>query len=102
MDPDLAESSLTLTTDMVLVLVLVGFTMVMFVWEKLRPDVTAMLVLMLLGLTGLVPSEQIFDGFAGSAVVSIIATMVLGAGLDRTGLMNRAAIWLLRRSKGVD
>jgi len=102
MDPDLAESSLTLTTDMVLVLVLVGFTMVMFVWEKLRPDVTAMLVLMLLGLTGLVPSEQIFDGFAGSAVVSIIATMVLGAGLDRTGLMNRAAIWLLRRSKGVE
>ncbi len=102
MDLDLAESSLSLSTDMVLVLVLVGFTMVMFVWEKLRPDVTAMLVLMLLGLTGLVSSDQIFDGFAGSAVVSIIATMVLGAGLDRTGLMNRIAGWLLRRAQGVE
>ncbi len=102
MDPELAESGLTLTTDMVLVLLLVGFTMVMFVWEKLRSDVTAMLVLMLLGLTGLVSSEQIFDGFAGNAVVSIIATMVLGAGLDRTGLMNRAAGWLLRRANGVE
>lgn len=102
MDQELLDSGLALTTDMMVVLALVGFTMVMFVWEKLRADVTAMLVLVLLGLTGLVSGEQIFQGFSGSAVISVTATMMLGAGLDRTGLMNRVAIWLLRHSKGVE
>ncbi len=102
MDLDLIDDGLTLTTDMALVLVLIGFTMTMFVWEKLRTDVTAMLVLVLLGLTGLVPSDQIFDGFAGTAVISVMATMVLGAGLDRTGLLNRIVTWLLRRAQGVE
>ena len=102
MDQELLDSGFALTTDMMVVLALVGFTMVMFVWEKLRADVTAMLVLVLLGLTGLVSGEQIFQGFSGSAVISVTATMMLGAGLDRTGLMNRVAIWLLRHSKGVE
>lgn len=91
-----------LSTDMLMVLALVGFTMAMFMWEKLRPDVTALLVLVALGLTGLVPSDQLFVGFAGNAVVSVLATMILGAGLDRAGALNRLAIWLLRVSHGIE
>ncbi len=102
MDSELLDGGMSLTTDMLVVLLLVGFTMVMFVWEKVRADVTAMLVLVLLGLTGLVSSDQIFEGFAGNAVISVTATMMLGAGLDRTGLMNRIAVWLLRHSRGVE
>ena len=102
MEQELLDTGMALTTDMMVVLGLVGFTMVMFVWEKVRADVTAMLVMVILGLTGLVSSEQIFEGFSGNAVMSVIATMMLGAGLDRTGLMNRIAVWLLRHSKGVE
>jgi di/tricarboxylate transporter len=91
-----------LSTDMWLVMGLMVFTMGMFVWERVRQDVTALLVLVCLGLFGLVPVEQLFDGFAGSAVISVIATMILGAGLDRTGLLNRVAVWLLRKSKGYE
>jgi len=91
-----------LTTDMMLVIGLVVFTMVMFMVERVRADVTALLVLVTLGLTELVPTEQLFDGFAGSAVMSVIATMILGAGLDRTGVLNRLAGWLLRRSSGLE
>jgi len=91
-----------LSIDMWLVLALMGFTMGMFVWERLRQDVTALLVLVSLGLLGLVPVDQLFDGFAGDAVISVIATMILGAGLDRTGLLNRVAVWLLRKSKGYE
>jgi di/tricarboxylate transporter len=91
-----------LTLDMMMVIALVIFTMVMFMWERVRADVTALLVLVALGLTELVPAEQLFDGFAGSAVMSVIATMILGAGLDRTGLLNRLAGWLLRRSHGME
>ena len=96
------DSGLNLTTEMMLVLGLVAFTMVMFTWERLRPDVTALLVLVTLGLSGLIPADRLFDGFAGSAVISVIATMILGAGLDRTGLLNRLAGWLLRRSRGLE
>ena len=96
------DTALTLTTDMELVLGLVGFTMAMFLFERVRADVVALVVLVVLGLTGLVPREDLFGGFAGNAVMSIIATMILGAGLDRTGALNRLAGWLLRRAHGVE
>ena len=96
------ETALTLTTDMKLVLGLVGFTMVMFLFERIRADVVALVVLVLLGLTGLVAAEDIFSGFSSDAVINVIATMILGAGLDRTGALNRLAGWLLRRAHGVE
>lgn len=96
------DTALTLTTDMKLVLGLVGFTMVMFLFERIRADVVALVVLVLLGLSGLVEPDELFNGFSGNAVISIIATMILGAGLDRTGALNRLAGWLLRRAHGVE
>jgi di/tricarboxylate transporter len=96
------ETALTLTNDMRLVLGLVGFTMAMFLFPRIRADLVALVVLVVLGLTGLIAPEEIFGGFSGNAVMSIIATMILGAGLDRTGALNRLASWLLRRGHGVE
>ena len=96
------DTALTLTTDMKLVLGLVVFTMAMFVFERIRADLVALVVLVILGLSGLIAPEEIFGGFSGNAVISIIATMILGAGLDRTGALNRLAGWLLRRGHGVE
>src|SRR5688500_15913180 len=94
--------TLILTGDMKLVLGLVALTMVMFLFERVRPDLVALVVLVLLGLTGLVGAEDLFNGFSGNAVMRVIATMILGTGLDRTGALNRLAAWLLRRAKGVE
>ncbi|WP_374013224.1 SLC13 family permease [Pseudoxanthomonas koreensis] len=96
------ESGLTLTNEMRLVLGLVGFTMAMFLFERIRADLVALLVLVVLGITGLVAPEEIFSGFSSNAVMSIMATMILGAGLDRTGALNRLASWLLRRGRGIE
>ena len=96
------ENALTLTNDMKLVLGLVGFTMAMFLFERIRADMVALVVLVVLGVTGLIAPEEIFGGFSGNAVMSIIATMILGAGLDRTGALNRLASWLLRRGHGIE
>ncbi|HMB58160.1 MAG TPA: SLC13 family permease [Arenimonas sp.] len=95
-------TDLTLTHDMMLVLGLVVFTISMFMFERIRADATALVVLVVLGITGLVPAAQLFTGFSGNASISIIATMILGAGLDRTGALNRLAGWLLRRSHGME
>jgi len=79
-----------------LVLVVLAVTIALFVFEVVRVDVVALSVMVLLGLLGLVPSDQLFNGFASNAVISIIAVMILGAGLDRTGVMTVVAAFILR------
>jgi len=96
------DTALALTTDMKIVLALVGLTMVLFVFQRVRADLVALVVLVMLGLTGLVAPEDVFNGFSSNATISVIATMILGMGLDRTGALNRLAGWLLRRSKGME
>ena len=90
------EAGLTLSTDMMLVLAVLAITVALFVFEVVRVDVVALSVMVLLGLLGLVPSDQLFNGFASNAVISIIAVMILGAGLDRTGVMTVVAAFILR------
>lgn len=93
---------LTLTPDMILVLGLVGFTVAMLILEWVRADVVALLVLVVIGITGLMPIENLFEGFAGNAVISLIAVMIMGAGLDRTGVLAKAAAFILRLAGGME
>ena len=85
------------TTEMGFVLALLALTVALFVSERLRVDVTAVLVMVILGLSGLVPASELFGGFASNAVISIIAVMIIGSALDITGVMHRVARWILHR-----
>jgi di/tricarboxylate transporter len=97
-----ATTGLTLTPDMILVLGLIAFTMAMLVLELIRADMVALLVVVVIGLTGLLPAEQVFQGFAGNAVITILAVMIMGAGLDRAGALTRAASFVMRVAGGVE
>jgi di/tricarboxylate transporter len=99
---DTATAGLPLTPDMILVLGLIAFTMVMLVLEWVRADMVALLVLVVIGLSGLLPAEQVFQGFAGNAVIAILAVMIMGAGLDRAGVLTRAAGLVMRVAGGVE
>jgi di/tricarboxylate transporter len=90
------ETGLTLTGDMVLVLIVLSATIGLFVSELVRVDIAAILVMVTIGLLDLVPARELFDGFASNAVLSIIAVMILGAGLDRTGVMTVVSRWILK------
>jgi di/tricarboxylate transporter len=90
------ESGLTLSSDMMLVLAVLVVTIALFVFEVVRVDIVAVCIMVLLGLLGLVPGSELFNGFASNAVISIIAVMILGAGLDRTGVMSVVAKFILR------
>ncbi len=96
------NSGLVLTNDMTLVLGLLAFTVLMLVLEWIRGDLVALLVVVVIGITRLIPVEQLFEGFAGNAVISLIAVMIMGAGLDRTGVLNKAASFILRLAGGVE
>ncbi len=93
---------LTLTPDMILVLGLLAFTMLMLVLEWIRADMVALLVVVTIGLTGLIPPERVFNGFSGTAVIAIIAIMIMGEGLDRAGVLNLTAQFVLRMANGVE
>ena len=92
-----------LTTEMIVMLGLLLFTVFLFVSEIIRLDLAAISILVLLGclsyvpgLEGLVDAKNLFNGFASNAVISIIAVMIIGAGLDKTGLMSQLASTILR------
>ncbi|MEO1536265.1 MAG: SLC13 family permease [Pseudomonadota bacterium] len=94
---------LELTLEMMVVLAILATTVLLFVTEVFRIDFTAILVMVTLGLLSQVPGlanladpEQLFNGFASNAVISIIAVMIIGAGLDKTGLMSRVAGLILK------
>lgn len=93
---------LALTPEMILVLGLVGFTMLMLVLEWIRADMAALLVVVVIGLTGVIPSEKVFNGFAGNAVIAIIAIMIMGEGLDRAGVLNLTAQAVMKLAKGME
>lgn len=81
----------SLTPDILLVLLVLAGTIVLFVGEFFRVDITAGLVMLTLAWTGLVSPTEAFSGFGSNAVVAIIGVMILGRGIDRTGLMNRVS-----------
>ncbi len=85
-----------LTPTIIAVLAVLTLTLLLFVSEIVRVDVAALTIMALLGATGLVSREDAFSGFASNAVISIIAVMVLGAGLDKTGAMNQLARPIIR------
>jgi di/tricarboxylate transporter len=77
-----------LTTDMILVLVMIAVAVFLFIVEWIRVDVVAILVMVTLPLLGLVTPKEAFSGLSSNAVVSIIAVIIIGAGLDKTGVVN--------------
>lgn len=85
-----------LTPDIFLVLSIILITVILFVTEFVRADVVACLVLVLLGLTHLVPDDKLFAGFSSEAVISLIAIMIIGAGLERVGIVARVTDYILR------
>ncbi len=96
--------SLTLTFEMMAVLGLLSLTVVLFVSEIIRIDLAAVLVMVLLGALSYLPGlgnladvSELFSGFSSNAVMSIIAVMIIGAGLDKTGLMSKVAALILKR-----
>ena len=99
----LMEALPTLTTEMVIIMVIVVFAVLLFATELLRVDVAAILIMTLLGLLIFVPGleelltpDVVFSGFSSNAVVSIIGVMILGGGLDKTGVMESVAWAILR------
>lgn len=85
-----------LTTEMIMVMTMIGVAIFLFIVEWIRVDVVAILMMVSLPLLHLVTPGEAFVGFSSNAVISIIAVIIIGAGLDKTGLINRLVAPVLK------
>jgi len=80
-------------------LVVLGITLIaggLLVSERLRPDLIALMVMVVLGLSGLVPSREVFSGFSSSAVITILGISIISTGLQQTGVTLRLGQFIRR------
>lgn len=73
----------------VTVLVILIATIVALVFEVVRIDVVAILCMLALGWSGVLTPQEALSGFSSNAVIAMIAVMVLGQGIAKTGIMDR-------------
>ena len=85
-----------MTPDMILTILMLTFAVVLFVFEWVRVDIVGIIMMVMLPLTGLISPKEAFVGLSSNAVCSIIAVIIIGAGLDKTGVMNQVAGPIIR------
>jgi di/tricarboxylate transporter len=94
------------TLEIAWVTAILLLTIYLFAFEIVDVDIAAVSIMVVLGLTSLlypimgldkplVDPNSLFDGFSSNAVMSIIAVMIIGAGLDKTGIMSKVAAFIL-------
>ena len=77
-----------MTLGIVVVLGVLAAAIVLFVTEWVRVDVTALLVLVTLVLSGILGFEEAFAGFSNEGVITVASVLVLSGALARTGVAN--------------
>jgi di/tricarboxylate transporter len=85
-----------MTTDLAIVLGLLGVAIGMFAINKPRMDAVGLIMLTVLPFTGTISMADALAGFSDSSVVLLGALFVIGEGLVRTGVAQRLGDWLLR------
>jgi len=85
-----------MTPEIILVLSILIVAVVFLVTEWIPMEVTAMLSLGALALTGLVTPAEALSGFSNPAVITVWAVFILSGGLTRTGVANAIGNFVLR------
>jgi len=87
-----------MTLDMLIVFGFLIFVTGLFVFEIVRVDMVGLLMMVLLPLSGVISPATAISGLSSNAVVSIIAVIIMGHGLDKTGVMNVFARYIIQFS----
>lgn len=85
-----------MTTELLLVLALLAGCVGLFILNRPRMDVVALLAMIALPLSGVITVQEALAGFSDPSVVLIAALFVIGNGLVRTGIAYRLGDWLTR------
>jgi len=84
--------------DLGIVLALLLASVLLFILNKPRMDVVALLVILALPLSGILTLEETLSGFSDPSVLLIAALFVIGQGLVSTGIAYQLGDWIIQRS----
>lgn len=76
-----------MTFHQIAVLAILGGMIVLFVWNRLRYDLVALLGLLAAVALGVVPAERAFDGFRDQIVIIVASALVISAAIGRSGVV---------------
>jgi di/tricarboxylate transporter len=82
--------------DALVVFVILGVTVALFVSDRFRLDLVALMALLALVLTGILSPAEALAGFSDGVVIMIAALFVVSGGLFRTGIAASLGRWLGR------
>lgn len=77
-------------------------SLILFVTNKIRYDIVALIALLVLTLTGIVLPEQAFSGFSHPAVITVAAILVVSKGLLNVGAMDPLNTWVMKLKGGIN
>ncbi len=87
-----------MSPDLIITLIILAVAIILFLSERLSIDLIALLVLVALGLTRVLSSQEVFSGLSDPAVITILAIFVLAHGLEITGIAEKVGEWMVRLS----
>lgn len=76
-----------MTLSIILLLIILAIALLMFSFEWVSPDVTALGIMILLVILGLVPLDQAFSGFGSDTVILLLGLLIMTAALMRNGVV---------------
>lgn len=85
-----------LPSPLVMTVALLGAAIFLFVQNKVRMDVIALLVMLFFCLTGILSVQEVFAGFSDPNVILIALLFIVGEGLVRTGVAYQVSEWLMK------
>lgn len=76
-----------MTLPIILLLIILIIALVMFSFEWVPPDVTALGIMIALAILGLVPLDRVFSGFGSDTVMLLLGLLIMTAALMRNGVV---------------
>jgi di/tricarboxylate transporter len=76
-----------LDAEIIIVLSILVIVAILLIIDKLRIDVVAILCMLALAWTGVLEPLEALSGFSSNAVINMIAVMIMGRCIARTGVM---------------
>ncbi|WP_461419670.1 SLC13 family permease [Gudongella sp.] len=86
----------SMSNDLYMIFGLIALMLLFFIWGKWRYDIVSLVTLLVASLTGLVPMDEVFQGFGHPAVITVAAVLVVSKGLMNAGVVDFMARYLLR------
>ncbi len=85
--------------DSIVLSLLILTAITLLITQHIRVEITALLIIATLAITGILAPEEAISGFSSSATVTVAGMFILSAGLIRTGALDMFISLVLRFAK---